>query len=189
MDTPKLSIIIVNWNTKEMLRQCLTHIFKRDAGIPIEVIVVDNASTDGSPATVEAEFPCVHLFRNTENLGFSKANNPAMPAAQGEYVLLLNSDTIVKDNALFKKWVSFMDDHRGAGASGCRLVNPDGTHQVGDGGFRPCLKKCPLLCHIPVKNFSPPLQGTIPRFRGYGPSGGSRLGERRGFHGPQVYPA
>jgi N-acetylglucosaminyl-diphospho-decaprenol L-rhamnosyltransferase len=140
MDTPKLSIIIVNWNTKDLLRQCLSHIFKSETGIPIEVLVVDNASTDGSPAMVEAEFPHVRLFRNTENLGFSKANNFAIPTAQGEYVLLLNSDTIVNDTSLLKEWVSFMDDHREAGASGCRLVHPDGTHQVGDGGFRPSLK-------------------------------------------------
>jgi N-acetylglucosaminyl-diphospho-decaprenol L-rhamnosyltransferase len=140
MDTTGLSIIIVSWNTKDLLRQCLEHIFKGDPGIPIEVIVVDNASTDGSPDMVKTEFPRVRLLRNAENLGFSKANNLAIPDAAGEYVLLLNSDTIVKETTLFKEWVSFMDDHREAGASGCKLVYPDGTHQVGDGGFRPSLK-------------------------------------------------
>jgi N-acetylglucosaminyl-diphospho-decaprenol L-rhamnosyltransferase len=140
MDRPRLSIIIVNWNTKDLLRQCLSHVLKTEAGMPIEVIVVDNASTDGSPAMVETEFPRVRLYRNMENLGFSRANNLAIPGAAGEYVLLLNPDTIVNDNALFKEWVSFMDDHREAGASGCRLVYPGGKHQVGDAGFRPSLK-------------------------------------------------
>jgi len=103
------------------------------------VTVVDNASGDGSPDMVESEFPQVRLFRSGENLGFPRANNVALPRARGDYVLLLNPDTIIADNSLFGEWVSFMDNHREAGASGPRLTHGNGTHQVGDAGFRPSL--------------------------------------------------
>ena len=139
MDKPKLSIIIVSWNTRDLLRQCLGSIFKGDPGITLDVSVVDNASGDGSPDMVEAEFPRVYLIRNRENLGFGRANNLAIPRAAGEYVLLLNPDTIIGDNSLFREWTSFMDNHPEAGASGARLTHADGKHQVGDGGFRPSL--------------------------------------------------
>lgn len=135
----KLSIIIVNWNTLELLRQCLQSVFATLVGLSGEVIVVDNASSDGSPAMVRKEFPAVRLFINNSNLGFAKANNQGLAAACGEYNLLLNSDTLINDPQLFARWTSFMDQHPEAGASGCRLVFPGGAYQVGDAGFRPSL--------------------------------------------------
>ena len=140
MNLTRLSIIIVSWNTKDLLRQCLEHVFGGNPGVSFEVIVVDNASSDGSPDMVKKEFPGVHLLCNGENVGFSRANNLAIPGAAGEYVLLLNSDTIIEDNSILGEWVAFMDGHPEAGASGCRLTYPGGAHQVGDAGFRPSLK-------------------------------------------------
>ncbi len=136
----KLSIIIVNWNTVDLLKQTLGSVLKEKLALTCEVIVVDNNSADGSPDMVEGEFPEVHLVKNNQNVGFSKANNQAMKIASGEYILLLNSDTIVADNRIFAEWISFMDANPAAGASGCKLVYPDGAHQVGDGGYRPCFR-------------------------------------------------
>ena len=139
MNALRLSIIIVNWNTVELLRQCLNCLFQEDLQIPFEVIVVDNASYDGSPEMVSKEFRRVRLIQNSINTGFSKANNQAIKIAAGEYILLLNSDTLIRDKLIFKKWIAFMDQHPKSGASGCKLIFPDGSHQVGDGGFRPSL--------------------------------------------------
>ena len=140
MNNYKLSVIIVSWNTVDLLRQCLTSLLEEDSQIPFEVIVVDNASSDGSTEMVKKEFPHVRLIQNTNNAGFSKANNQAVKIAKGEYILLLNSDTIIHNNLIFKEWIAFMDKHPETGASGCRLIFPDGSHQVGDAGYRPSFK-------------------------------------------------
>lgn len=134
-----LSIIIVNWNTGNLLEDCLTSIFKSERGPSMEMIVVDNNSSDGSQENIKERFPGVQLVQNTKNKGFSKANNQGIKIARGDYILLLNPDTIIPDAGLLKKWLSFMDKHPETGASGCRLLYPDGTHQVGDAGFRPGL--------------------------------------------------
>lgn len=152
----KLSVIIVNWNTRELLRQCLRSVVEALPALPSEIIVVDNASSDGSPEMVRREFASVRLLVNTSNLGFAKANNQALSTANGKYLLLLNSDTIINDSQLFAQWTSFMDEHPEAGASGCRLVFPGGTHQVGDAGFRPSL--------LTVANFSFFLSKLFPRY-------------------------
>ena len=123
-----LSISIVNWNTKDILRNCLMSIYKSTHKISYEIFVVDNASSDGSPEMVEKRFPQVKLIRNKENLGFARANNQAIKLSNGRYILLLNSDTIVLDGAL-DKMVEFMNDRPDAGAAGCRLLNPDGSLQ------------------------------------------------------------
>ena len=135
----KLSIVIVSWNTIELLNKCLSCLFEGDPGVTFEVIVVDNASYDGSSKLVEKEFPRVKLIRNETNVGYTKANNQGIKLAQGDYILLLHSDTIISDNKILAKWVSFMDLHPDAGASGCRLVLPNGQHQEGDAGFKPSL--------------------------------------------------
>lgn len=124
----KLSTVIVNWNTREMLSQCLESIreVKIDGGH--EIYVVDNASSDGSSQMVGQLFPEVRLIENKENLGFATANNQAMRLSKGEYILLLNSDTRVLSGAL-EGMVEFMDTHAQAGACGARLLNPDGTLQ------------------------------------------------------------
>src|SRR4051812_11370428 len=99
MSSPVLSIIVVNWNTRNLLRDTLKSV-QEETLLSHEVWVVDNGSTDGSQEMVREEFPHVHLIANTDNKGFAAANNQALPLCQGEYVLLLNSDTVVLDGAL-----------------------------------------------------------------------------------------
>ena len=120
-----LSIIIVSYNTKEFLRDCLNSIIKTISGVTYEVIVVDNASKDGSFEFVKNNFPKIKLIKNRENLGFSKANNLGVKKASGEYILFLNSDTVVKENTL-KTMVSFIREHKDAGAVTCKVVMPNG---------------------------------------------------------------
>jgi GT2 family glycosyltransferase len=123
-----VSIIVVNWNTKSLLRDCLTSVYKQSRGIDFEIIVVDNASTDGSREMIRNDFPKVVLIENTKNRGFAAANNQGMAIAKGRYVLLLNSDTIVLDNCI-ANIISFADTHPRAGVIGCRVLNSDCTLQ------------------------------------------------------------
>lgn len=141
----RLSIIIVTWNIRDVLRDCLESLFREDLGIEYEVIQVDNGSEDGTVEMIRSDFPQIRLIRNDENLGFPKANNQGIEVAKGDYVLLLNSDTIITDSTIFAKWVRFMDENPDAGLSGCRLVFRDGSHQVGDAGYRPSLSS--LFAH------------------------------------------
>lgn len=123
-----LSIIIVSWNTRDLLEQCLASVFASPPACAFEVWVVDNASTDGSNEMVRRRFPQVRLVENTDNLGFAGGNNQAIRASAGRYVLLLNPDTEVKPGAL-ETLVRFMEEHPQAGAAGSRLLNPDHTLQ------------------------------------------------------------
>jgi hypothetical protein len=123
-----VSIIIVNWNTREVVQGCLTSIYEQTRDIDYEVIVVDNASTDGSAEMVKKNFPRVILIENSENRGFAAANNQGIAIAKGRYMLLLNSDTVVLDNAI-AKIVSFADDNPDAAVMGCRVLNTDMTLQ------------------------------------------------------------
>ncbi|MBN2020384.1 MAG: glycosyltransferase family 2 protein [Sedimentisphaerales bacterium] len=123
-----VSIIIVNWNTRPILRDCLRSVFEQTSGLEYEVIVVDNASTDGSVKMVKSEFPQAIVIANSDNRGFAAGNNQAIAIAKGRYVLLLNSDTIVLSNAVSKA-VVFADAHPNAAAVGCRILNPDGSLQ------------------------------------------------------------
>ena len=123
-----LSIIIVNHDTRELLSDCLHSLKMERESRPLQVIVVDNGSHDGSPEMVEHDFPHVRLIRNETNEGFAKPNNQGLALAEGRYCLLLNSDTIVRPHAL-RTLVNFMDNHPDVGACGPRLVNPDGTLQ------------------------------------------------------------
>lgn len=124
-----LSIIIVNWNTRDLLAQCLRSVYDAVSNSNFEIIVVDNASADGSPAMLRMQFPQVQLIENRENVGFARANNQAIKRCRGRYVLLLNSDTQVLADSL-DKTVRFMDEHPRAGIAGVRLLNPDGTFQA-----------------------------------------------------------
>ena len=128
-DSALLSIIIVNWNTEELLAGCLSSVYGTTDDSRLEVFVVDNASTDGSTAMVREQFPQVHLLENSENVGFARANNQAIRRCRGYYVLLLNSDTKVYPGAL-EAMVRFMEEHPQAGGCGPRLLNPDGTLQA-----------------------------------------------------------
>jgi GT2 family glycosyltransferase len=154
----KLSIIIVNWNTGELLEQCLASLFGQDVQAPTEVIVVDNASSDDSIGMLRRRFPQVVVMENSENFGFTRANNRAIEKASGEYLLLLNPDTIIPDSSTLRHWLAFMDEHREAGVSGCRLAFPNGDHQVGDAGFRPTLGS--------VSNYALFLSKIFPPFKG-----------------------
>lgn len=128
MKTPDLSIVIVEWNTIDLLRDCLRSVYENCTGLDVEVVVVDNASVDGSPEMVEAEFPQVIQIRNTENRGFAAANNQGFERCTGRHVLLLNSDTYVLGGVL-KQSVAYLDSHPNVGAMGCRVLNPDRTMQ------------------------------------------------------------
>lgn len=129
-----LTVVIVNFNTKNLLRQCLASVFKQTKGIGYEVIVIDNGSSDGSGAMVKKEFPRARLIKNKKNLGFAKANNQGIRQARGEWVLLLNSDTEIKDNAL-AKLVAFANKQKDLGIAGPKLVNPDGSLQPSTAPF------------------------------------------------------
>ncbi len=122
----KLSIVIVNYNVKYFLEQCLISVKRAIDGIDAEVIVVDNASADGSCDMVAAKFAWVKLIRSESNLGFSKGNNLGIEAAKGEYVLLLNPDTVVAEDT-FEKCLAFMASHADAGALGVRMVDGKGN--------------------------------------------------------------
>lgn len=126
MSTLDVTIIVVNWNTKDYLVQCLASIFVETHGISFEVIVVDNGSTDGSVELVKYGFPQVKLIANAENKGFPAANNQGIACSNGRYVLLLNSDTVVLDRAI-QKLVTFVDQHPEAGAAGGLMLRRDRT--------------------------------------------------------------
>ena len=129
-----LSIIVINWNTLDLLRACLASAFENLDAIKVQVLVVDNASTDGSPDMVEREFPAVRLLRNTKNRGFAAANNQGFELARGRHILLLNSDTIVHGEVLSAS-VSYLDNNPDVGAMGCQVLNPDGSIQITCGRF------------------------------------------------------
>lgn len=123
----KLSIIIVNYNVSHFLEQSLLSVFKASKNIDVEVIVVDNNSVDGSIEMVEKKFPKVKLIANKQNVGFSKANNQAIKISEGQYVLLLNPDTVVQEDT-FEKCLTFMDSKPDAGAIGVYMVDGKGNY-------------------------------------------------------------
>jgi len=123
-----LSIIIVNWNTSDYLDKCLRSVYDTVQDQNVDVWVVDNGSTDGSVAMVQRLFPEVNLIENSENLGFARANNQAFKLCNGQFVLLLNSDAFVKDNAVRSLVTTLTSDPR-AGIVGARLEYPDGRSQ------------------------------------------------------------
>jgi GT2 family glycosyltransferase len=127
-EVPDLSISIINWNTRDLLASCLESVEQNHNGLNVEVIVVDNASTDGSQEMVQKQFPNVLLVQNQENLGFARANNLAIEQSRGRYIMLLNSDTLLQPGSLHVM-VSFMDSHPEVGIVGAELLNIDGSLQ------------------------------------------------------------
>jgi len=123
-----VSIIIVSWNTCDILRDCLQSVFEQTRDIGFEVIVVDNASSDGSVEMVRTEFSEVILLANQENRGFAAANNQAMRRAHGRYVLLLNPDTVVLNGAI-QNTTTYAEQNAQAGVFGCRVRWPNGRRQ------------------------------------------------------------
>lgn len=125
---PDLTVTVVSWNTRELLRACLNSIAAGARRVSVEVHVVDNLSHDGSAEMVRNEFPQVHLIANQDNVGFARANNQSWREAKGRYWLLLNSDAEARPGAL-DTLVEFMDTHQEVGMATARLVSPDGNPQ------------------------------------------------------------
>jgi GT2 family glycosyltransferase len=129
-----MSIVLVCWNNKDYLDPCLKSLY--DAGLEnsFDVIVVDNGSTDGSQEMLREKYPDVKIIQNDHNVGLGKASNQGIEATTGEFILLLNNDTIVNKHAL-DSLANFMREHPDAGAVGGKLLNPDGSFQSGYGDF------------------------------------------------------
>lgn len=125
----KLSIIIICWNDRKVIGDCLQSIYAGTHRTTFEVIVSDNGSTDDSVKFIRDKYPEVRIVENGGNLGFSRGNNSGIRAAQGEWVLILNPDTVIHEGAL-DNFVEFADQHPEAGAVGCHVVNPDGSYQI-----------------------------------------------------------
>ncbi|HNT81060.1 MAG TPA: glycosyltransferase family 2 protein, partial [Bacteroidia bacterium] len=122
----KLSVIIVNYNVKFFLEQALLSVKKAIQNISAEIIVVDNKSIDGSVEMLQQKFPEVILIANEKNTGFSVANNQGIRIAKGEYILLLNPDTLVEEDT-FEKCIEYMDAHEKAGAMGVKMIDGNGN--------------------------------------------------------------
>jgi len=134
-----VSIIIPSFNTKKLLQNCLRSIFEQTKNISFEVIVADNASTDGTVKLIQTKFPQVKLIKNRTNLGYAKANNQALRQAQGRVILFLNSDTIILEKAI-EKSVEFIRQREDVDILGCQLLYQDKTIQP-SGGFFPSLTR------------------------------------------------
>ena len=118
----QISIVIVSYNVKYFLEQCLRSVQKATKNLEAEIIVVDNNSVDESPAMVNSKFPNAILIKNNQNVGFSKANNQAIGIAKGDFILLLNPDTLLEEDAL-EKTITFMQSTADAGAVGVNMVD------------------------------------------------------------------
>jgi len=123
-----LSIVIINWNTCNLLKDCINSISEETEGVSYEIIVVDNGSSDHSVEMVKENYSLVKIIANEANAGFTKANNQGFRISTGRFVLMLNSDTVIKDNAL-KKMLIFADENVSAGIVGCKLRYPNGDFQ------------------------------------------------------------
>jgi N-acetylglucosaminyl-diphospho-decaprenol L-rhamnosyltransferase len=149
-----LSIIIVSWNVKELLKKCLRSILTQTQNISYEIIVIDNASIDGTADMIKREFPEVKLVINDRNLGFAAANNQGIKLAQGEILILLNPDTEIVDNAL-SEMVGYLKKHLKIGILGPKLLNSDKTLQPSIRRFPNLLDQLLILTKLP--NFFPKL--------------------------------
>ncbi len=154
-----LSVIIVNYNVRQFLENALTSVFRALEGLDGEVIVVDNASDDGSVEMVRKNFPAVRVIANGENLGFARANNLALTGAQGSYLLLINPDTIVQEDT-FRVMLEFFWAHPETGLAGCKILNPDGSFQL------PCRRSFPTPWVAFTKVFG--LSALFPQSRLFG---------------------
>ena len=123
-----LSIVILCWNDRKVISDCLRSIYSGIHSIEFEVIVSDNGSTDGSPEFIRQMFPKVRVIENGANLRFSKGNNVGIEVSTGDYILILNPDTIIHEGS-FDRWIEFAGRHPEAGGFGCRVLNPDGSYQ------------------------------------------------------------
>lgn len=133
MPKPTLSVIILNWNTSKLLEKCLKSVISATK-IPSEIIVVDNGSTDGTQAMMKKKFPHLRLIQTHKNLGMGSGNNQGLKVASGEFLLILNTDTLVPPGAL-DKLVRWLEDHTQVGAVGPQLRYPNGKIQTSGGNF------------------------------------------------------
>lgn len=129
MTQPDVSVLIVNYNVKDYLLQCLRSIEQRSPGVHVQIIVVDNASSDDSVRELQPVFPAVQWIALDENIGFGKGNNVGLEMCTGRYVLFLNPDTIIGQETL-NVMVAYMDSHPDVGFAGCKVLNPDGSFQL-----------------------------------------------------------
>jgi GT2 family glycosyltransferase len=125
----KLSVVIICWNDSKVILDCIGSVYEQTGGFDYEIIVADNASADGSVEAVKSRFPNVRIVQNPENGGFGKGNNAGIREALGEYVLILNPDTIIRNRAI-EKLVAYAERFPEAGALGCRILNVDGSVQL-----------------------------------------------------------
>jgi GT2 family glycosyltransferase len=123
-----VSVVIVNWNTEDLLFNCLKSIYEHTRDVQFEVIVVDNASTDGSVIMIKKHFPQTILFANKANYGFATANNQGIAVSNGRYILLLNSDTVLIENTIFNVY-KFANNQTDAAVVGCKILNGDRSLQ------------------------------------------------------------
>ncbi|HEX9373634.1 MAG TPA: glycosyltransferase family 2 protein, partial [Roseiflexaceae bacterium] len=133
-EKPDVSIILVSWNTRDLLLACLASLPAALGGLHADVWVVDNGSADGSVAAVRERYSAARLIENGGNPGFAAANNQAIDASAGRYALLLNSDTVATPGSI-ERLVRFADEHPLAGIVGARLLNPDGSFQASFADF------------------------------------------------------
>ena len=165
MNTPDVSVIVVTFNDVGRVQACLGSVMEECAGLRSEVIVVDNASTDGTPACVSREYPGIRVIANSGNRGFAAANNQAIRESLGEYLLLLNPDTVVHPGAI-RGMLQFLRQHPDIWVAGCRLLSGDGTIQNSVGAFPSVLEgflkasflylllpECALISHGGVHRF------------------------------------
>ena len=124
----KLSVVVICWNDLKVIKECLDSIYRETSSIPFEVIVSDNGSEDSSLSYIREHFPQVRIVENGANIGFARGNNAGIDVARGDYVLILNPDTIILDRAL-EKLIAYADHHPEGGAFGCRVLNPDRSFQ------------------------------------------------------------
>lgn len=141
-----ISIVIVNWNTRKLLLDCLASLYATVKAVSFEVFLVDNASSDGSVAAVRAQYPQVNVIQNEKNLGFAAANNQALRVMQGKYALLLNTDTVLTEGAMTKLF-AYLENHGEAGMACGQLLNADGSKQNSFANFPSLLG---LLCNETV---------------------------------------
>lgn len=152
MENSRLSIVIVNWNTKESVRGCLESVSKTTNKMPFEIIMIDNGSADGSPDMVRECYAGVKLISNVSNVGFARACNQGIGLSRSEYILLLNSDTVVHGDAL-ERMVAGMDRHKKLGACTSKIINADGTEQFVGRSF-PTLPRLFVKFFFPAKIYS-----------------------------------
>ncbi len=143
-----LSVIIVSWNVRERLRTCLASLFRETKDLNWEIFVIDNDSKDGSAEMVLNDFPDVQLIVNKKNLGFAAASNQGIKKARGEFILLLNPDTELKENS-FAKTVEYMRSHPEVGILGPRILNFDGSLQPSVRRFPTLISQILIILKIP----------------------------------------